>query len=74
LVALCCAGWSATKETMVVLTPSVPNYKVIPTFLQSQSISSLTKIIERITKIYDTKYVYYENIINEESNDTYLVS
>ena len=50
-----------------------------------QSISSLTKLFgeskhlkfdqikERNTKIYDIKYVCYENITNEESNDTYLV-
>ena len=38
------------------------------------SIWSLTKIIEKITKIYDIKYVYYKSIDNEESNDTYLVS
>jgi len=37
--------------------------------LESQSILSLTKIIEKITKIYDIKYVYYQNIINEESNN-----
>jgi len=34
--------------------------------MESQNISSLTKIIEKITKIYDIKYVYYENITNEE--------
>ena len=32
----------------------------------------MIKIIERITKIYDIKYVYYENITNEESNDYLL--
>jgi len=34
---------------------SLHSNHVIPTFLESQSISSLTKIIERITKIYDIK-------------------
>jgi hypothetical protein len=36
--------------------------------------SNLSRIIEKFTKIYDIKYIYYENIINEEFNDTYLVS
>jgi len=36
-------------------------------FVES-NISSLIKIIEKITKIYNIKYVYYENIINEEFN------
>jgi len=36
----------------------------------SQSILSLTKIIEKIKKIYNIEYVYYESIINEESNNT----
>ena len=31
---------------------------------------SLTKIMEKNTKIYDIKYVYYENIDNKKSNDT----
>jgi len=34
--------------------------------LESPSISSFTKIIEKITKNYDIKYVYYENIIDED--------
>jgi hypothetical protein len=38
--------------------------------LESQSILSLTKIIEKIIKIYNIKYAYYENIINKESNNT----
>jgi len=36
-------------------TPSIPNYKTILFFLKSHNISSLTKIIERNTKIYDIK-------------------
>jgi ABC-type xylose transport system substrate-binding protein len=55
-----------------VNTPSVSNY-VVSIFLESQNILSLTKIIEKITKTYDIKLVSYENIINEESKDTYLV-
>jgi hypothetical protein len=47
-----------------------PKLYVIPRILESQSILSLTKIIEEIIKIYDIKYIYYENIINEEPNDT----
>jgi hypothetical protein len=35
---------------------------------------SLTKIIERITNIYDIKEIHYKNIINGESNDTYFLS
>jgi hypothetical protein len=46
---------------------------VILTFLGIRNILSLTKIIERIQRFYDIKYVYYENIFNEESNDNYLV-
>lgn len=55
-------------------TSSVPNDKSIPTFLKSQSISCLAKIIERVTKLYVIKYVYYENMIHEESHDTYSIS
>jgi hypothetical protein len=51
----------------------LPPFQILshPTF-SSQSISSLTKIIEKITKIYDIK-LYYKNIIIKESNDTYLI-
>ena len=42
--------------------------------LESQTILSLIKIIERITKFYDTEYIYCKNIFNKESNGTYLVS
>jgi hypothetical protein len=42
-------------------------------FLESQSIPSLTKVIERITKIHDIKWIYYKNIINEKYNSTYLI-
>jgi len=38
-------------------------------FCSSEPFQSLTKIIERNTKIYDIKLVYYENIANKESND-----
>jgi ABC-type xylose transport system substrate-binding protein len=55
-----------------VNTPSVSNH-VVSIFLESQDILSLTKIIEKIIKTYDIKLVSYENIINEESKDTYLV-
>jgi len=52
-----------------VNTPSVSNY-VVSILLESQSILSLTKIIEKITHNYNIKYVYYESIINEKYNDT----
>jgi ArsR family metal-binding transcriptional regulator len=42
-------------------------------FFEGQNILSLTKIIERITTIHSTKFIYYENIFNEESNSNYLV-
>jgi hypothetical protein len=35
-----------------------------------QNYRSLIKIIEKIIKIYNIKWVYSENKINEESNDT----
>lgn len=35
---------------------------------------NLSNIIENITKIYDIKYLYYENTINGETDYTYLVS
>jgi hypothetical protein len=38
--------------------------------LESQSILSLTKSVERILKIFDIKTGILENIIDEESNDT----
>jgi hypothetical protein len=53
--------------------PSITIY-VISTFLESQNILSFFKIIEKIIKTYDIKYVHYDNIINEESNGTCLVS
>ena len=54
-----------------VYTPSVPNYKSFQKFWRVKPFQSLTKIIERNIKIYDIKYVDYENIANnKESNDT----
>ena len=50
-------------------TPSVPNYKSFQKIWKVKPSQSLTKIIERNTKIYDIKYVYYENIANKKSND-----
>jgi len=50
-------------------TPSVPNYKSFQESWSVKSSQNLTKIIERNTKIYDTKYVHYENITNKKSND-----
>ena len=54
----------------VCITPPVPNYK---SFQESQRVKlsqSLTKIIERNTKIYEIKQIYYENIANKECNGT----
>ena len=49
-------------------TPSIPNYKSFQEFWRVKPFESLTKIIERNTKIYDIKYVYYKNIANKESD------
>ena len=51
-------------------TPSVPNYKSFQESWRVKPSQCLTQIIEKNTKIYDIKYVYYENITNKESNDT----
>ena len=50
--------------------PFVPNYKSFQESWRVKPSQSLTKIIEKNIKIYDIKYVYYENIANKESNDT----
>ena len=57
-------------DTLQYTTPSVPNYKSFQEYWRVKPSQSLTKIIERNTKIYDIKQVYYENIANKESNDT----
>jgi hypothetical protein len=38
-----------------------------------QTISSLTNFIEKSNNIYNIKYVSYENIFYNESNDTNLI-
>jgi hypothetical protein len=45
----------------LLTTPSILNYKS-SNFFGESNISSLIKIIEKITKIYNIKYVYYKNI------------
>ena len=50
-------------------TPSVPNYKSFQESWRVKPSQGLIKIIERNTKNYDIKQVYYENITNKESND-----
>ena len=55
-------------------TPSIPNYKSFQKSWRVKQSQSLTKIIEKNTKIYDIKQLYYENIANKESNDIQLVS
>ena len=52
------------------VTPSAPNYKTSQESWRVKSISSLTKIIERNIKIYNIKFMYYENITNKKSNST----
>jgi len=47
-----------------ITTLSILNYKSFQEYL------SLTKIIERNTKICNIKWVYYENITKKETNDT----
>jgi hypothetical protein len=51
-------------------TPSVLNYKSFQEYWRVKPSQSLTKIIERNIKIYDIKYVHYENIANKKSNNT----
>ena len=53
-----------------ILYSLVPNYKSLQESWRVKPSQSLTKIIERNIKIYDIKYVRYENIANKESNDT----
>ena len=50
-------------------TPSIANCKSSQESW-SKAFSRLTKIIEKTTKICNVKWVYYENIIKKESNDT----
>ena len=50
-------------------TPSIPNCKSFQKSWRVKVFSRLTKIIERNTKICNVKWVYYEDIIKEESND-----
>ena len=53
-----------------VYTPSIPNCKSFQESWRVKAFSHLTKIIEKNTKICNVKWVYYENIIKKESNDT----
>ena len=46
--------------------PSVPNYKSFQKLWRVKPSQTLIKLIERNTKIYDIKYVYYENITNKK--------
>jgi hypothetical protein len=54
------------KKYYCILPPS----QIISHSKNLGELKHLTKIIEKITKIYDIKYIYYENITNEEPNDT----
>jgi hypothetical protein len=58
------------------LTHFVPPFQIIShfNFFKSNHFIFNYKIIKRISKIYSTKYIYYENTFNEETNCTYLVS
>ena len=51
-------------------TPYIPNCKSLQESWRVKAFSRLTKIIEKNTKICNVKWVYYENIIKEEYNDT----
>lgn len=42
-------------------------------FLKSQISQTLTKFIEKVIYIYNTKYIPYENIFQDESNVIDLV-
>jgi len=50
-------------------TPFIPNCKSFQESWRVKAFLRLTKIIEWNTKICNVKWVYYENIIKEESND-----
>ena len=73
--ALLGGGWSWTfmsqlpAVSLLGTTPSVPNYKSFQKIWRVKLSQSLIKIIERNIKIYNIKYVYYENITNKKSND-----
>ena len=58
------------KTQSLNATPSISNYKTSQESWRVKTISNLTKIIERNTKIYDIKLIYYKNITNKESNGT----
>ena len=64
------SGSSMFKCPFQGSTPSVLNYNSFQESWRVKPSQSLTKIIERNTKIYNIKQVYYENIGNKESNDT----
>ena len=61
---------SNLSKYMMLSTSSVPNYKSFQESWRVKSFQSLTKIIERNTKIYNIKYVYYKTITNKKSNAT----
>ena len=46
------------------------NYKSFQESWRVKLFQNLIKVIERNTKIYDIKQVYYENITNKESNNS----
>jgi len=68
------------RERLIEHVPDVncyslhPNLKVILRILESQSISNLFNIIEKIEKFITSNRYYYGNITNEEPNDTWMVS
>ena len=66
----CCMNNNNCIKASYTTTPSVPNYRSFQKSWRVEPFQSLTKIIERNTKIYDIKYVYYKNITNKEFNDT----
>ena len=65
-----CDGEEIGRITALILlslfaTPSVRNYKSFQKSWRVKPSQSLTKIIKKNTKIYDIKYVYYENIADK---------
>ena len=51
-----------------------PFHNVVPIdFCESQTLPTLTKYIDKIIYIYNTKHVYSKNITHDVSNDVHLI-
>ena len=64
--------WRQSIHWQNLLLP--PFHNVVPIdFYKSQTLPTLTKCIEKIVYIYNTKHVYFENITHDVSNEMHLV-